>query len=244
MEAANKGAQEAGGLSVGLNISLPHEQESNPYLSVDLNFHYFYARKVMFVKYASAFICFPGGFGTLDECFETLTLIQTLKIEPFPVILVGTDYWTGLVEWMRRRLTPHFIDPEDTNIFRIVDRPADAVAIVKEGQKHRWWRPNDRKLKQATENGRKRKGRLSGGGALETGEGTRYGGARRRRGAGMPIRVQAGTIGISGRMMQITVEEAMRVACTAIKAGNSPRPSISAGRCWARCRIMLGHAMR
>ncbi|MGA2440261.1 MAG: TIGR00730 family Rossman fold protein [Tepidisphaeraceae bacterium] len=175
MEAANKGAQEAGGLSVGLNISLPHEQESNPYLSVDLNFHYFYARKVMFVKYASAFICFPGGFGTLDECFETLTLIQTLKIEPFPVILVGTDYWTGLVEWMRSRLSPYFIDPEDTNIFRIVDRPADAVAIVKEGQRHRWWRPNDRKLKQATENGRRRIGRLSRGGAMETGEGTRYG---------------------------------------------------------------------
>jgi len=172
MEAANKGAKEAGGLSVGLNISLPHEQESNPYLSVDMNFHYFYARKVMFVKYASAFICFPGGFGTLDECFETLTLIQTLKIEPFPVILVGTDYWTGLVEWMRSRLSPHFIDPEDTNIFRIVDRPADAVAIVKEGQRHRWWRPHDRTLKQATENGKKRK---VSGGVMEMGEGTRYG---------------------------------------------------------------------
>ncbi|MGD0140971.1 MAG: TIGR00730 family Rossman fold protein [Tepidisphaeraceae bacterium] len=175
MEAANKGAQEAGGMSVGLNISLPDEQESNPYLGVYLNFHYFYARKVMFVKYASAFICFPGGFGTLDECFETLTLIQTLKIEPFPVILVGTDYWTGLVEWMRGRLSPHFIDPEDTNIFRIVDRPGDAVAIVKEGQKHRWWRPHDRKLKQATGNGRKKRGRISGGGVMETGEGTRYG---------------------------------------------------------------------
>ena len=91
MEAANKGAIEAGGKSVGLNISRPHEQESNPYLTIGLDFHYFYARKVMFVKYASAFICVPGGYGTLDELFETLTLVQTLKIEALPIILVGKD---------------------------------------------------------------------------------------------------------------------------------------------------------
>jgi predicted Rossmann-fold nucleotide-binding protein len=140
-----------------------------------MNFHYFYARKVMFVKYASAFICFPGGFGTLDECFETLTLIQTLKIDPFPVILFGTDYWTGLVEWMRGRLSPDFIDLEDINIFRIVDRPQDAVAIVKEGQKQRWWKPSNGRLKQIARNGRGKEGPMSGPDSKETGEGTRYG---------------------------------------------------------------------
>jgi uncharacterized protein (TIGR00730 family) len=175
MEAANKGALEAGGKSVGLNISLPHEQESNRYLNVAMDFHYFYARKVMFVKYASAFICFPGGFGTLDECFETLTLIQTLKIDPFPVILFGTEYWTGLVEWMRKRLSPAFIDLEDVDIFRIVDTPKDAVAIVKENQGKSWWQPRDRSLKQLSENIDKKKGPLSGAEAKSTGEGTRYG---------------------------------------------------------------------
>jgi len=159
MEAANKGAKEAGGTSVGLNISLPHEQESNRYLNVSLDFHYFYARKVMFVKYASAFICFPGGFGTLDECFETLTLIQTLKIDPFPVILYGTDYWTGLVEWMRSKLSPEFIDLEDIDIFRIVDRPKDAVAILKEA---------------VAKNGDEKKGPMSGE-SNSSAEGTRYG---------------------------------------------------------------------
>jgi len=177
MEAANKGALEAGGTSVGLNISLPQEQESNRYLNVALDFHYFYARKVMFVKYASAFICFPGGFGTLDECFETLTLIQTLKINPFPVILFGTDYWTGLVEWMRKRLSPEFIDLEDLDIFRIVDRPQDAVAIVKEGQRHPWWRPRSATLKRisANANGANKDDPLSGGDSKSSGEGTRYG---------------------------------------------------------------------
>jgi hypothetical protein len=175
MEAANKGAHDNGGNSVGLNISLPHEQESNPYLNISLDFHYFYARKVMFVKYASAFICFPGGFGTLDECFETLTLIQTLKIDPFPVILFGTEYWTGLVEWMRKRLSPQFIDLEDIDIFRIVDRPEDAVAIVKEGQKHRWWKPADRKLKLVNETGASKEGPISEAKNKSSGEGTRYG---------------------------------------------------------------------
>src|SRR6202035_2688281 len=108
MEAANKGAFEAGGISVGCNITLPQEQESNKYQTISLDFHYFYARKVMFVKYAHAFICFPGGFGTLDEFFETITLIQTLKIEAFPVILFGSKYWNKLLAWMKETLIPHF----------------------------------------------------------------------------------------------------------------------------------------
>src|SRR5207248_844800 len=140
MEAANKGAFEAGNASAGLNISLPHEQESNRYQTISLDFHYFYARKVMFVKYASAFICFPGGYGTLDEFFETITLIQTLKIEPFPVILYGSAYWSGLVDWMRRTLPPHFVDGEDLDIFRLVDSPEEAVKQVKLGVKKHWWR--------------------------------------------------------------------------------------------------------
>src|SRR5215471_10620110 len=135
MEAGNKGAFEAGGKSIGLNITLPQEQEANRYQTLSLDFHYFYARKVMFVKYASAFVCFPGGYGTLDEFFETITLIQTLKVEAFPIILYGSDFWTGLVEWMRDRLLPKFIDAEDVDIFRIVDHPKDVVNLVKQGIK-------------------------------------------------------------------------------------------------------------
>lgn len=175
MEAANRGAQDAGGTSVGLNISLPQEQESNRYVNVAMDFHYFYARKVMFVKYASAFICFPGGFGTLDECFETLTLIQTLKIQAFPVILFGTKYWTGLVEWMRQQLSPRFIDPEDMDIFRIVDRPRDVVAIVRESRKHGWWHPRGRKRKEIEALEAKKRDPLVDSEANSTGEGTRYG---------------------------------------------------------------------
>src|SRR5215203_474854 len=104
MEATNKGAFEAKGTSVGLNITLPQEQEANRYQNVSLDFHYFYARKVMFTKYAAAFICFPGGYGTLDETFEVLTLIQTLKVEPFPIVLYGSEYWRGLGEWINRTL--------------------------------------------------------------------------------------------------------------------------------------------
>src|SRR5439155_24271229 len=121
MEAANKGAFEAGGQSVGCNITLPQEQEGNKYQTISLDFHYFYVRKVMFTKYASAFICFPGGYGTLDETFETLTLIQTLKVEAFPIILFGSEYWGGLREWIDRTVKNTFIDAEDTRIFRIVD---------------------------------------------------------------------------------------------------------------------------
>src|SRR5689334_13237065 len=129
MEAGNKGAFEAGDKSIGLNITLPQEQEANKYQTISLDFHYFYARKVMFVKYASAFVCFPGGYGTLDEFFETMTLIQTLKVQPFPIILFGSEYWKGLAEWMTRTLVSRFIDEEDLAIFRIVDTPEQVVEI-------------------------------------------------------------------------------------------------------------------
>src|SRR5205823_3936689 len=143
MEAANKGAFEAGGTSIGLNITLPQEQEANRYQNITLDFHYFYARKVMFTKYANAFICFPGGYGTLDETFETLTLIQTLKVEAFPIILFGSDYWDGLDKWIARTLKGSFIDPEDTRIYRVVDDPREAVRLIKAGTKKHWWRPLD-----------------------------------------------------------------------------------------------------
>ncbi|MFG0252918.1 MAG: TIGR00730 family Rossman fold protein [Phycisphaerales bacterium JB038] len=135
MEAANRGAFEAGGVSVGLNISLPHEQLPNDYQSIELNFHYFFCRKVMFVKYARAFVIFPGGFGTLDELLESLTLIQTLKIDPFPVICVGRDYWTGLVDWMRSTLRDEYetIGPDDLDLFRVTDDLEEVVALVREG---------------------------------------------------------------------------------------------------------------
>ena len=128
----------------------------------------------MFVKYASAFVCFPGGFGTLDEFFETLTLMQTLKIEPFPIILYGRKFWTGLADWMRAQLMPKFIDREDVDIFRIVDEPQEVVKLVKQGIKKPWWKPEDAELNVATGNG---KGHtpLSGPRTSDTGEGTRYG---------------------------------------------------------------------
>src|SRR5688572_13115094 len=146
MEAANKGAYEAGGLSVGLNITLPHEQEANRYQSISLDFHYFYARKVMFTKYADAFICFPGGYGTMDELFEVLTLIQTGKVEPFPIILFGSAYWGGLVEWIKNALRPGFIDAEDLDIFRVTDDVRDAVRLAREGIERPWWRRVDERL--------------------------------------------------------------------------------------------------
>jgi len=176
MEAANKGCFEAGGISAGLNISLPHEQESNRYQTISLDFHYFYARKVMFVKYATAFICFPGGYGTLDEFFETLTLIQTMKVEPFPILLYGSHYWRGLMEWMRATLVPRFIDGEDMDIFRLVDSPQEAVKLVKQGVRKHWWQPEDQSVLQG-DGAAKQRARvpLSGAKAANTGEGTRYG---------------------------------------------------------------------
>jgi uncharacterized protein (TIGR00730 family) len=133
MEAANKGAAEAGGVSVGLNILLPHEQKPNAYANITQEFKYFFIRKVMFVKYAMAYIIFPGGFGTLDELFEAVTLIQTHRIRPFPVILVGTAYWTGLIEWIKSQLLQErMISPDDIDIIQVLDDPE---AIVKAIQK-------------------------------------------------------------------------------------------------------------
>ena len=132
MEAANKGAAEAGGRSVGLNIQLPFEQAPNPYADLQLEFHYFFIRKVMFIKYAAAYVGLPGGFGTLDEIFEVLTLIQTKRVKPFPVILVGTDYWSGLIDWIKATLEAKgLISPGDTNIFQLLDDPEEIVASVK-----------------------------------------------------------------------------------------------------------------
>lgn len=143
MEAGNKGCYEAGGISVGLNIQLPHEQSGNRYQNVSIDFNYFYARKVCFVKYSSAFICFPGGYGTMDEFFETLTLIQTMKVRPFPVVLYGSDYWGGLVEWIGNTLAEgQYIDNADQAIFRIVDTPQAAVDEVIEGMERPWFDPS------------------------------------------------------------------------------------------------------
>jgi len=132
MEAANKGAAKAGGPSVGMNIKLPYEQAPNPYADIQLEFKYFFIRKVMFMKYAFAYVAMPGGLGTLDEVFEVMTLIQTRRIKPFPVILVGSDYWSGLLDWIRSRLRDTGkISPEDMNIVQLLDDPEEVVATVK-----------------------------------------------------------------------------------------------------------------
>src|SRR6478735_2075795 len=131
MEGANRGAKEGGGLSVGFNIDLPHEQHENPYLDIELTFHHFYARKTMFVKAAEGFVIFPGGFGTLDELFESLTLIQTGKVLHFPVVLFDSDYWQGLLGWLRERpLAGGMISFEDIELLHLTDSPAEAVARV------------------------------------------------------------------------------------------------------------------
>ena len=134
MEAANKGAQRGGGTSVGLNIELPFEQAPNPYIDKEksLHFDYFFVRKVMFTKYSQGFIVLPGGFGTLDELFEALTLIQTQKIGRFPIIMVGRKYWQGLFDWMKRTMGEQHgnINPEDLDLFSLVDEPEEAVAAI------------------------------------------------------------------------------------------------------------------
>lgn len=131
MEAANRGCQEAGGYSVGLGIELPFEQALNEYLDLGLNFHYFFSRKVNFVRAASAFIVLPGGLGTFDELFEALTLVQTRKVRSFPVVLLGTAYWSGLVEWLRDTVAAEaMISPEDLELFHVTDSVAEAVEIV------------------------------------------------------------------------------------------------------------------
>lgn len=136
MEAGNKGAQEAGGISIGCNIELPFEQAPNPYQSVSLTFNYFFVRKVMFVKYAVAFIIFPGGFGTMDELFEALTLIQTRKIRNFPVVLFGSKYWGGLAQWIKDTMIGQAtISPEDIELLVVTDSPEEAVQTVIRSQK-------------------------------------------------------------------------------------------------------------
>jgi len=131
MEAGNKGALKAGGTSVGMNIVLPFEQKPNDYSNIKLEFKYFFIRKVMFVKYATAYIIMPGGFGTMDELFEAVTLIQTHRIKPFPVILVGTDYWSGLLEWIKATLLEHHkISDNDLDIMQIMDDPEEIVRAV------------------------------------------------------------------------------------------------------------------
>jgi uncharacterized protein (TIGR00730 family) len=132
MEAANKGAKEGGGKSIGLNIHLPLEQEGNAYADIKVEFKYFFVRKVMLVKYAQAYVAMPGGFGTLDEIFEAITLIQTRRIKPFPVILVGSDHWGSLWEWVRSNLlAKKMISPEDADLVTIVDDPDEVVRIIK-----------------------------------------------------------------------------------------------------------------
>ncbi len=133
MEAANRGASEAGGLSVGLGIELPHEQGMNAWVDLGVHFRYFFARKTMFVKYAQGFIVLPGGFGTFDELFESITLVQTQKVTEFPIVLVGSDYWQGLVAWLRGPvLDAGTISAEDLELVQVVDDPREAVAVVRE----------------------------------------------------------------------------------------------------------------
>jgi uncharacterized protein (TIGR00730 family) len=131
MEAANRGCKERGGLSVGCNIELPHEQYMNDYVDLGIEFRYFFARKTMFVKYARGFIIFPGGLGTLDELFESLTLAQTGKIDHFPIVLFGKDYWSGLLDWLRGPVTEDgMISPEDLDLLRFTDDPEEAAEIA------------------------------------------------------------------------------------------------------------------
>jgi uncharacterized protein (TIGR00730 family) len=133
MEAANRGCREGGGLSVGCNIELPHEQSLNQYVDLGVEFHYFFARKTMFVKYADGFVILPGGFGTMDELFESLTLIQTHKVRHFPVVLMGTDYWAGLIDWIRgTMLANERISRADLDLVQLTDDPDEAVRMVRE----------------------------------------------------------------------------------------------------------------
>jgi len=132
MEAANKGAKKAGGKSIGLNIDIPVVQNPNKYITDLIDFRYFFCRKVMFVKYASAFVVVPGGFGTMDEFFESITLIQTQRIDPFPVILIGKEYWKGIIGWMKdRMLKDNLVDKKDLTLFKITDNPDDVVRLIK-----------------------------------------------------------------------------------------------------------------
>lgn len=135
MEAANRGARDAGVRSIGLNVELPHEQKVNPFLDVSLRFRYFFVRKLMFIRYASAFVVFPGGFGTLDELFEARTLIQTGKIRHFPVVLAGSSHWSGLESWIRARLLEEgMVAPEDLALLTVADDPDEIANIIAAGR--------------------------------------------------------------------------------------------------------------
>ncbi len=140
MEAANRGALEAGGVSVGLNIELPFEQKGNPFTTISVNFRYFFVRKTMFVKYSNGFVIFPGGFGTMDELFEALTLVQTQKIRRFPIILMGTDYWRGLVDWIESTLLEAgAVSPEDLNLLMMTDSIEEARDLLVDCYNTRCW---------------------------------------------------------------------------------------------------------
>jgi uncharacterized protein (TIGR00730 family) len=144
MEAANRGAQDAGALSIGLNIELPFEQGMNSWVELGLEFHYFFTRKVMFVRYASGFVVFPGGFGTLDELFESLTLIQTGKVRNFPVILMGREYWSGLLDWIvERPLGEDKISPEDIDLYTLTDDPDEAREVLQSAAHRQARQPAD-----------------------------------------------------------------------------------------------------
>jgi uncharacterized protein (TIGR00730 family) len=154
MEAANRGARDAGGLSVGCNIELPREQGLNPYVDVAVNFRYFFCRKTMFVKYSEGFVLFPGGYGTLDELFEALTLIQTRKIARFPVVLFGAAYWRGLVDWLRQHVLAHGnIDPEDAGLFLVTDSTEEACRLLVDCYRNQCWLPVPEKDRTATKQG-------------------------------------------------------------------------------------------
>lgn len=145
MEAANKGARMAGGISVGLNISLPHEQHANPYIDPDklLDFDYFFTRKLMFMRYSQGYIVLPGGFGTMDELFEAITLIQTNKLVQFPIVLIDRDYWAGLFDWIRdMMLAEKMISPDDLDIFSLVDTVEEAVNVIDNFYKKYDLKPN------------------------------------------------------------------------------------------------------
>lgn len=146
MEAANKGAQKAGGVSVGLNIDLPHEQMPNPFIDSDkvIDFDYFFVRKVMFVRYAQAFVVMPGGFGTLDEFFEAITLIQTNKIERFPVILYGSEFWSGCIEWIKNIVSKKFnnVSEDEMFLFEVVDSKNEIIEILKKFYDNKKFAPN------------------------------------------------------------------------------------------------------
>ena len=174
MEAANKGAIEAGGTSVGLNITLPHEQETNAYQTLSMEFHHFFPRKVMFVKYSVGLVCFPGGFGTMDEFFETMTLIQTGKSPVYPVVLFDSTFWSPLVEFMRKTMLTEYatISPEDLELFKVTDDIEEAVDHVRMCVNRSL--PSLRQLDGPEEAAMPQAERI-------TGEGTRYGVSPRRR---------------------------------------------------------------